>query len=320
MPAAAAAFVCPRCGNRLPGVSTSAFLDCPSCASPLAVYLPVEAVRESIAPQKDAAAALNAAAGFWKRDDVPKTFAAAPSEAPVLVFAAVAEARRTRGNVTRGAGLAYETLEVALAAPVPGVPLEKADLPSILSGGARAPFDSVRLQKLGLVFDPLKGPDQLFPALREGELLEERLSVVYAPFWLVRKKFKLGLYQAVVDAGSGKVLHARAPATRTRKLVEAAVLVYFLAALLAMPAGGWGRLANALLQLDELGAAALFLIPTGLLALAAWAWDRLRFRYEVEGDSSGASLVPINRPAKTFLERVRDRVLKVTMWILNKIL
>ncbi len=312
------AFNCPRCAGGLAGVSASALLDCPACASPLAVHVPGEAVRESIAPAKSPQDALHAASGFWTRDDVPKTFAALAPEAPVLIFAAVGEAHRTRVEGS-GKGVASDTLDVVLAAPIPGVPLEKADLPSLLSQGTREPLDPAKLQKAGLVFDPIKGPAQLFPVAASGTILEERLGVVYVPFWLVRKRFKLGLYEAVVDAGTGRVLHGRAPATRTRKLVEAAVLVYFLAALLAMPFRGWQRIAGMLLNLDQVGVALLFFIPTGLIALAAWAWDRLRFRYEVDGDGARAELVPINRPEKTFLERVRNNVAKGTAWILSKI-
>jgi len=316
---AGTAFNCPRCGERLAGVSASALLDCPACASPLAVHVPGEAVRESIAPAKSADAALHAASGFWTRDDVPKTFATIMPDAPVLIFAAVGEAHRTRVEGS-GRGVASDTLDVALAAPIPGVPLEKADLPSLLAQGAREPFDPAKLQKAGLVFDPIKGPAQLFPAPERGSVLEERLGVVYVPFWLVRKRFKLGLYEAVVDAGTGRVIHGRAPATRTRTLVQAAVLVYFLAAVLAMPLRGWERVAGALLNLDEPGVAMLFFIPAGLIGIAAWAWDRLRFRYEVDGDGVRATLVPINRPDKTFLERARDNVAKGTAWVLGKIL
>lgn len=318
----ARALSCPRCGGRLSGVTASALVACAACGSPLAIHVPGEAVRESIHPAKSAAEAVAAAGTFWNRDGLPARFAQLAPEAPVLLFAAVGEAHRTSvASVTsRGvAPVAHETRDVALAAPIPGVPLEKADLPSALEAGARVPFDPAALQRSGLVFDPVKGPALLFPASRNGMSLEERLAVVYVPFWLVRKRFRRGLYEALVDAGTGRLLHARAPVARTRRLLESALLIHLLAAALALPLGGWGRIAGALAHLDEIGVILLFLIPAGLVALAAWSWNRLRFRYEIEGDASTVTFRAINKPAKTFLEKAVDRTMKVTMWILNKI-
>lgn len=298
-------------------MSTSALIDCPSCAFPLAVHVPGEAVRESIDPAKGADEALLAAAGFWKRDDVPKRFAEAAPDPPVLLFAAVAESHRAQVTGKEGGGrVAREAYDVALAAPIPGIPLASVDFSEAVATGVRRPFDPARLQKSGLVFDPVKSPAQLFPP-DEGDRVDERLTVAYVPFWLVRKRFRLGLYEAVVHGGTGRVVHARAPLARTRKLLEATALVYLLAALVAMPARGWGAIARFLLNFDEPGIAAAFLIPAGLLALAAWAWNRLRFRYELIGDGSVVKRVPINKPAKTFLERATAKALEVAGWILS---
>ncbi|MBK9062486.1 MAG: hypothetical protein IPL89_04735 [Acidobacteria bacterium] len=310
--ARATAFTCPRCAGRLP-VASSAHLDCPSCGSALAIYVPGAAIREAVVPTKTAAEAAVAAVAFFSRHEVPRAFARLAPDPPVLLWAAAAETWRTRA----AGGAVSETVQVALAAPVPGLALEKADLAAALAGGTREPFDPARLQRAGFVFDPVKGPDALFDA--PAGLLEERFGVVYVPFWIVRKRFRRGLYEALVDASSGALLHARAPAARTRRLLEAALLVYALAAALAMPLRGWGKIAQGLLNLDELGVFLLFLIPTGLVLLAAWAWNRLRFRYEIDGDAAIATLRPINKPERTLLERIAATVLKGTMWIAGKL-
>ena len=54
--ARATAFTCPRCAGRLP-VASSAHLDCPSCGSALAIYVPGAAIREAVVPTKTAAEA-----------------------------------------------------------------------------------------------------------------------------------------------------------------------------------------------------------------------------------------------------------------------
>jgi hypothetical protein len=316
----ASAFSCPRCAAGLSRVSASALLNCPACASALAVYVPGQSIRESIVPAKGPREALAASAEFWARPEIPEKFATAVPEAPVLLFAAVGEAHWVEISGKHGAGVAVERHQVALAAPIPGVPVDKADLPGALAKGRRIAFDSVALQKTGHVFDPVTAPAQLFSAAGQGSAAAQRMGVVYVPFWLVRKRFRLGLYEALVDAGSGRVLHARAPLARTRLLFESAAIVYFLAALVAMPPTGWGHIASALLNLNEVGVGLLLLIPAGLLLVAAWAWDRLRFRYEVIGDSSAVKNVPINRPEATLLVRAAKKAAEVAMWILSKVL
>lgn len=307
--AAATVLACPRCGARLPATS-AAFVDCPSCTSPLAVFVEGEPVREAILPAVSREQAVAAARAFWKMKWVPSGFGADGTlEQPILVFAPFFELETTvasHHNSPRGGA---DQIVRAAATPVPGVPLGQLDADAVLGGAARVPFDPSALQRRGLVFDPTEAP----PA-RAGDVLEERLAIVWVPVWIVRCRFARNLFEAAVDGTTGATLGGRAPTERAARLHEAIGFVYLLAFLIGMPARAWGGVLEFLSNFDQAGLVAMLLIP-GLLAwLLVFAWDRVRFRYEWAGEGRVVKLVPVNRPEKTLPEKVRDGLFKIAGW------
>lgn len=314
MSATAAALVCPRCGARLPAASPE-FLDCPACASALAVFVEGEPVREAILPARGRAEAVAAARDFWKRKWVPGGFAADGTlDEPILVFAPFYEVERTVSSWEKGRTIVSDRLVRAPAVKIPGVPLESVETGGVLGEAPRVPFDPAALQRRGLVFDP----DQESPGTDGAAVVDERLALVWIPVWLVRCRFARNLYEAAVDGTTGAVLAGRAPTERSARLHEAIAFVYLLAFLIGMPARAWGRLFEFLSNFDELGLAAALFIPGLLVWLLAFSWDRLRFRYEWAGDGRAAKLVAINRPEKTLPERVRDGLFKAAAWVASR--
>lgn len=308
MSARPSALACPRCGSRLPATSP-AFLDCPACASVLAVYLPVEPVREAVLPAQGREEAVAAARTFWERKWVPEGFAAdATLEEPVLLFAPFHEVERT---VSTGEGRGASVSDGLVRSPavkIPGVPLSDIDVVAALEKAPRVPFDPVALQRRGVVFDPSeKRPD---PA--SGKVLEERLALVWVPVWLVRCRFTRNLYEVAVDGTTGAVLAGRAPTERSARLREAIGFVYLLAFLVGMPLWIWGRILYWIIgTFEDAGIVIALAIPPLLVSLLAFSWDRMRFRYEWVGDGRAVKLVAINRPEKTLPEKVRDRLLQL---------
>ncbi len=121
------------------------------------------------------------------------------------------------------------------------------------------------------------------------------------PVWLLRQRHRGLVYEATVDAVTGKLLQARAPVERSARLGQAVALLYPVAFLLGLPGPTWQwLLVNVLLRLHP--AITLFLV-IGLLWLASWAWDRIRFRYEWVLEGGQGRLEPINRPDRTLPER-----------------
>ena len=310
---AATVLSCPRCGARLPAASP-AFLDCPSCASPLAVFVEGEPVREAILPALSREQAVAAARAFWTMKWVPRAFGADGTlEEPILVFAPFFELETTSSSGRRGSKGGIDRLVRTPAVTVPGVPLAAVDAEAVLGAAPRVPFDPSALQRRGLVFDP-----GLEPPARGESVVEERLAVVWVPVWLVRCRFARNLYEAAVDGTTGTVLSGRAPTERSARLHEAIGFVYLLAFLIGMPARAWGALFEFLSNFDQAGFVAALAVPGLLVWLLVFAWDRTRFRYEWCRDGRDLKLVAINRPARTLPERVRDGIFKVAAWVASQ--
>lgn len=314
MSAVVAALTCPRCGGRLP-VSSPAILDCPACAAPLAVFLPGEPVREAVMPVKTREEVVSAARAFWKRKWVPEGFAAdATLEEPILVFVPFHEIERTLAPASSDHGSASERLVRAPAVKIPSLPLENVEAESVLDEARRVPFDLPALQRRGLVFEA----DEKAPDRDGGTVLEERAGLVFIPVFLVRCRFVRNLYEAAVDGTTGRVFFGRAPTERSARLPQAIAFIYLFAFLVGMPLRGWGMVLQFLANFDEAGLVIGLFIPGLLVWLVAFAWDRLRFRYEWALEGRAVKLVPINKPEATLPERVRDGFFKVAAWIASR--
>ena len=308
MSAAVTALACPRCSSVLPAASP-AFLDCPACASPLAVFLPGEPVREAILPLVSRQGALKAARDFWKRKWVPDGFAAdANLETPVLAFVPFYEIERTISGRVDGPSSVSDSVMRSPAVTVPGVPCDVDRAAKALDRAPRVPFNPVALQRLGVVFDPAGE----LPATPPGHVVGEATTLAWIPVWLVRCRFSRNLYEVAVDGTTGEVLAGRAPTERSARLREAIGFVYLFALLVAMPFWVWGRIFFFLLEyLEKVGFVIAVAIPPLLVTFLAYSWDRIRFRYEWVGDGRTAALVAINRPERTLVEKVRDVLLKI---------
>ena len=131
---------CPRCGGRLPGVSSSALLDCPSCGSPLSVLVDEAPVREAVRPRLGKEEAIAATRAFWEGKRVPRAFFAEGSVVePVLVFVPFHERVRTLVLSAPEGPTFVDRASFAPAVKIPGVPLERLDAAAAVLGRGERP-------------------------------------------------------------------------------------------------------------------------------------------------------------------------------------
>lgn len=310
------ALSCPRCGGRLPGVASSALLDCPSCDSPLAVLAEGSPVRESIRPALDRDEAVARTRAFWEGRKVPRSFLAEGSvEEPILVFVPFHERVRTFVLRPREGPVFVDRPTFAPAVRIPGVPLEKLDAASASGATPREPLNAAVLQRRAVVFDPTEEAPKT-PTTSGGTVVEEKAGLVWLPLLLVRCRHARNLYEAAIDGTSGSVLHARAPMERTILLPEAVFFTYVFAFVFGMPLSWWGKLVAFYFQLHWFGGLVLTVGTPGVLFwVLAFAWDRVRFRYEWTGDRLGVRREPVNRPKRTLPEKIRDGFFTAASWL-----
>ncbi len=287
---------CPCCGGRLPpSASWPGLLDCPACGSPLIVAARDQPPRSVIDPLIAPGDATTLALSSWRHPLAPPGFPGRP-EPPRLLFVACFEVERT---LTRPDGYVTETLGRALATFPAGYGIEDLNVDAALDAPRRA-YDPHEIQQRGLVFGAARYLATALPAPPGLDVREERLELVFAPVWLVRCRHCGDRYEAVVDAVSGRLLRSRAPVERSARLGQSVALLYPVAAIL-----GAVRLSRLTVEIAVRMNPLLWIWAVGgLFLLLAWAWDRVRFRYEWLVAGERGRLEPLNRPDRTVLDRV----------------
>ena len=115
---------------------------------------------------------------------------------------------------------------------------------------------------------------------------------------------------------SGSVLQARAPMERSTLLPEAVFFTYVFAFVFGMPLSWWGKLVALYFELHPIGGLILTVGTPGVVFwILAFAWDRVRFRYEWTGDRLGVRREPVNRPGRTLPEKIRDGFFDAARWL-----
>jgi hypothetical protein len=273
-------------------------------------------VREAVRPALDREEAVAATRAFWEGRKVPRSFLADGSvEEPILVFVPFHERVRTF-SLRAQEGLSFvDRPSFAPAVRIPGVPLEKLDAFSASGAAPREAFDAVALQRRGLVFDPTQEAPPV-AAISGATVVEERAGLVWLPVWLVRCRHARNLYEAALDGMSGSVLQARAPMERSTLLPEAVFFTYVFAFVFGMPLSWWGKLVALYFELHPIGGLILTVGTPGVVFwILAFAWDRVRFRYEWTGDRLGVRREPVNRPGRTLPEKIRDGFFDAARWL-----
>ncbi len=178
------------------------------------------------------------------------------------------------------------------------------------------PFDSLRLHREGMVFEPVESPTD---ALAEAEAhfthrgrsrrslttkyfetfhtLRPKLALVYYPLWVARYEFKGRNYQVTVDGTTGKILYGKAPGN----------IFYRAAALVVSMALGNLLLVNgSILALFIAGSSGdddgsgFFFVPALIgIGLMVFGYRAFRYGEEVEEVDSSATKAATGRGKKS---------------------
>ena len=103
---------------------------------------------------------------------------------------------------------------------------------------------------------------------------------------------------------------------RSILLPEAVFFTYVFAFVFGMPLSWWVKLVAFYFELHPIGGLVLTVGTPGVVFWAlAFAWDRVRFRYEWTGDRLGVRREPVNRPGRTLPEKIRDGFFAAASWL-----
>ena len=189
---------------------------------------------------------------------------------------------------------------------------------------ARAvPFDAARVGELGTVYRAEVSADKVLERLpidaRMGSVRDEttyeeiRLRRIYYPVWRLRYRYKGRLYGATVDGVSGKLMAARAPQGNRNRVIWLVGTMAFIGLNIGGPlsflhgAGLFGLPAKVIGELGLWALAALVLWLFVLLFCAGVGWEQIRYRGEVVQIGERRSVLKINRPSRTAIDRLLER-------------
>lgn len=299
---------CPNCGGTLDVATGLRVVFCEFCRTPLLAASEVGIRRFAVQPMIGADRARTVARewlGKGMRKD-PKLRREARVAESLLCFlpffrvqadclgVALGTERRTR-TVGSGKNRRVETYEVDVERKVakshdrtyPAVDVSEWGVQRVnLTGDPLVPFDSKRLSRLGMVFEPTGSERSVFESALEEfrattdpsaglvrvrfqflETLRERLAVIYYPVWVVRYHYRDRAYQILVDGEDASLAYGKAPGND-----------FFRAAALVATEAAVAFVATTVIQVAGDASCGMFAI-LGALATAGLAWGWKHFRY-----------------------------------------
>ncbi len=191
--------------------------------------------------------------------------------------------------------------------------------------GLLHPFQRSKMEFFGRVFDPKISENAVIQQsmmtveTRDNDdkthLAELRNKLIYYPLWRVRYTYKGRAYGSTLDGVTGGVLAARVPMAERSRIMW----MLLTSALVSLCAAKLLRLLFLIVKegqaehiLDSLFVTGFWLLPFFVIllgvafSLIAFGWDQFRYSSEIAFKGSEKTVIKINRPAETGLDRMRD--------------
>lgn len=213
----------------------------------------------------------------------------------------------------------------------------------ILEKAKVVPFDPVELKKKGTVLEPptldidslqkkyQEMTEKFFLSTQKLTKIDSTFRIIYYPIWLCRLSLGKAVYTISIEAVRGKVLNALLPQrVRFRPLyaiIPSAVLGYLFSGVgRSIFTGEVDSLARSMMsvlsallrvRLDLMLYFVLFSL-SGLLAVLSYFWIQFRYQGLVQfTKDSSPRIIKINKPPKTFLEKLSEKLAETSESLLE---
>lgn len=138
----------------------------------------------------------------------------------------------------------------------------------------------------------------------QTQIVDKRVDLVYYPVWRVRWRYQNKQYQNTIDAITGKILFARAPAKQASRVVW----LLAISAAAGLSAGKMIGFLKIILLTGALSAYVIAIFSTILMFFVALGWNMFRYSTElvITGDYVGVEW--IGRPPETIFEKYASKM------------
>lgn len=197
--------------------------------------------------------------------------------------------------------------------------IENIHLEKIRREKAIEPFDPSQLEKGSHFFDVDVSPETLntshgffegYLAGDQSKLTQKSIKLAYTPVWLIKYTYHGRLYKIVIEAVTGKILFARAPATDKDRVSLMLAIIFLITypiarAIRFLAFGDFSPLGIQNLYFFSIP----FLILLCILLLAfAVAWNQFRYSSEVVISGETRHTEMLNKPPETKIEKLARSV------------
>ena len=175
---------------------------------------------------------------------------------------------------------------------------------------ALLPYQRQQIDKYGIALEPripleqrleslFKSPELAF-LQDQTEIAEQRVTLLYYPIWRIRWRYQGKIYYTSIDAITGKIIYARAPARSGARLLW----LLLIASALGFSIGKLLKMPFLFLEAGVLGIWLLLFFILGLLFFVAFGWNMVRYSSELVIQGEDKYLEWIARPKETFFDRL----------------
>ena len=175
---------------------------------------------------------------------------------------------------------------------------------------ALLPYQRQQIDKYGIALEPRISLEQRLESLFKStelaflqdqtEIAEQRVILLYYPVWRIRWRYQGKIYYTSIDAISGEIIYARAPARSGARVLW----LILIASALGFSIGKLIKVPYLILATGEIGIGLLLLFILGLLFFVAFGWNMVRYSSELVIQGEDKHLEWVARPKETFFDRL----------------
>ena len=168
------------------------------------------------------------------------------------------------------------------------------------------------MDKLGTVLEPTVSAKERIDQIYRTELMsndnteivDQRLELAYYPVWRARWKYQNRTYQTSLDAITGQVLFARAPA----KQKERVLWLLIVSAAVGLSVGKLLTVLKYFLITGVFGMWFMLIFATAMLFFVAFGWNMFRYSTELVIFPDGVEIEWIGRPPETVFDKMANKM------------
>lgn len=179
-------------------------------------------------------------------------------------------------------------------------------------------YNREQMDRMGIVLEPSLSADERVEQIYrmnelistdQTEIVDRRIDLVYYPVFRMRWKYQGKSFVTTIDAITGQLLFARAPARQRARVLW----LLLVSAAVGFSTGKILATLKFFIITGAFGLSAVFILATALLFFVALGWNMFRYSAELVLQADHVSVEFIGRPPETVFDKMANKMAEVML-------